>query len=103
MPPFKGLKKTLGNKHSKCVKQILPHTPSNIPYCKEVNSTAKDCRKIMGTPQPNTISVNGVEVPSWYYMWRKITEIKAEIGRLKSCIVLQSLVIMVLSIWLLLK
>lgn len=59
--------------------------------------------KIMGTKQPNTINMNGVEVPSWYFMWCKLNKINESIDRLQENDILHAIAIIALAIGLLLK
>ena len=62
-----------------------------------------DTEIIMNTEQPDTIIIAGVQIPSWYFVWRKQRELKTNIERLEVMIkITTSLLILFLAIELLL-
>lgn len=62
-----------------------------------------DTEIIMNTEQPDTIIIAGVQIPSWYFVWRKQMELKTNIERLEVTIrVMISIFILSIGIELLL-
>lgn len=59
-----------------------------------------DAEEIVNTEQPNTISIDGVEIPSWYKVWKELRRLERSAGsRVVQCITLTCAVIsLVLSI-----
>lgn len=39
-----------------------------------------DTKEIMNTDQPNTIAINGVEIPSWYKVWKELRRLEKSAG-----------------------
>lgn len=60
----------------------------------------RETQEIMDTPQPNTIVLNGVEVPSNYFFWKKITALQEKVDRLRKVVIFLgfSVVILVASL-----
>ena len=50
----------------------------------------------MGIDQPNTIVINGVEIPSWYFVWRKLCKYQRSIDRMKAFSLIQFVLILAL-------
>lgn len=46
-----------------------------------------DSAKVMNTEQPNTIEIDGVEIPSYYNMWMQLREIRESMKRLRIALV----------------
>lgn len=55
-----------------------------------------DSAEVMNTEQPDTISIDGVEIPSWYFVWRKFFEYQRSIEHMKVFSLVQFVVIMAL-------
>lgn len=39
-----------------------------------------DTKEIMNTDQPNTIAIDGVEIPSWYKVWKELRRLEKSTG-----------------------
>ncbi len=52
-----------------------------------------DTLETMNTPQPDTISINGVEIPSWQKMWREQMILRKQITVNRWIVAIQSAVI----------
>ena len=57
----------------------------------------------MNTPQPNTVVLNGVEVPSNYFFWEKITALQKRVGKLHRNVALLAISVTILAVSLLLR
>ncbi len=59
-----------------------------------------DTMKIMNTEQPSTITIDGVEIPSWYKVWMELRQLERRTAsRVVQCITLTCVVIsLILSI-----
>lgn len=66
-------------------------------------SIVKKTRKIMDTPQPNTVIVKGVEVPSYYIFWKRTADLQETVKLLRRNILFLSGCVVILAIGLLLK
>nr|DAU39010.1 MAG TPA: hypothetical protein [Herelleviridae sp.] len=57
----------------------------------------------MNTPQPNTVILNGVEVPSNYFFWKKITALQERVDKLHRNLALLAFSVVILAVSLLLR
>ena len=62
-----------------------------------------DTAEIMNTDQPNTITVNSVEIPSYYYLWRRLSTLEEKIVWLKIAVILEPLLMIAVVLALLLR
>lgn len=62
-----------------------------------------DTREIMDTPQPDTVVINGVEVPSYYAFWKKLTALQEKVERLRRDVILLGFSVAILAGCLLLR
>lgn len=62
-----------------------------------------DPNEVMNVEQPSTISIDGVEVPSWYFVWRKLQEYERRLFHMRAVIAVEGAVIMALLLGLILK
>lgn len=62
----------------------------------------RETQEIMDTPQPNTIVLNGVEVPSNYFFWKKITALQEKVDRLRKVVIFLGFSVVILAASLLL-
>ena len=53
----------------------------------------------MNTKQPNTVSIDGVEVPSWYFMWTKMRKFNIRLNCMKAVMAFQWVAIISLLLW----
>lgn len=58
-----------------------------------------DTAEIMNTDQPNTITVNGVEIPSYYYLWRRLSALEEKIVWLKIAVILELVIFVAVQIF----
>lgn len=49
--------------------------------------------------QPNTIMLDGVEIPSWYFVWLHFREVNEKIERLTTGSIVKSIAIIILALW----
>lgn len=63
----------------------------------EVNSL-----EVMNTKQPETISINGVEIPSYSCLWRMIQIADIRISRLRNAVILETIALIAVLLRLLL-
>ena len=54
-------------------------------------------------PQPNSILIDGVEIPSCKFIWEKKIETEMRIDRLRMCLLINSACTIALAIALILK
>lgn len=66
-------------------------------------SRGTDTVEIMNTDQPNTITINGVEIPSYYYLWRRLSGLEEKITWLKIATILELLLMITVVLALLLR
>ena len=66
-------------------------------------SRGTDTVEIMNTDQPNTITINGVEIPSYYYLWRRLSGLEGKITWLKIATILELLLMITVVLALLLR
>lgn len=52
-----------------------------------------DTTEVMNTDQPDTISVNGVEIPSYYFLWKRLSEMEGKISRLQTAIIVMGFIL----------
>lgn len=52
-----------------------------------------DTAEVMNTDQPDTISVNGVEIPSYYFLWKRLSEMEGKISRLQTAIIVMGFIL----------
>lgn len=57
----------------------------------------RDTREIMNTPQPDTVVINGVEVPSYYGFWKKLTALQEKVERLRRNVILLGFSVAILA------
>lgn len=62
-----------------------------------------DTAEIMNTDQPDTITINGVEIPSYYYLWRRLSALEEKITWLKIAVILEPLLMLAAVLALLLR
>ena len=62
----------------------------------------RETQEIMNTPQPNTVVLNGVEVPSNYFFWKKITALQEKVERLRRAVIFLGFIVVILAASLLL-
>ncbi len=62
----------------------------------------RETQEIMNTPQPNTVVINGVEVPSNYFFWKKITALQEKVERLRRAVIFLGFSVVILAASLLL-
>lgn len=62
----------------------------------------RETQEIMNTLQPNTVILNGVEVPSNYFFWKKITALQEKVDRLRRDVVFLGFSVVILAASLLL-
>lgn len=62
----------------------------------------RETQEIMDTLQPNTVILNGVEVPSNYFFWKKITALQEKVDRLRRNVVFLGFSVVILAASLLL-
>lgn len=62
----------------------------------------RETQEIMNTPQPNTVVLNGVEVPSNYFFWKKITALQEKVERLRRDVIVLGFSVVILAASLLL-
>lgn len=54
-------------------------------------------------PQPKSILIDGVEIPSYQYIWEKMAATEMRIDRLRKCLLINSACSIALAIALILK
>lgn len=64
-----------------------------------MNSEKANSKIPFAVDQPNTIMVDGVELPSWYFVWCHLREANEKIERLTACNIMQAIAIIILAIW----
>lgn len=52
-----------------------------------------DTAEVMNTDQPDMISVNGVEIPSYYFLWKRLSEMETKISRLWAAIIVMGFIL----------
>lgn len=62
----------------------------------------RETQEIMNTPQPNTVVLNGVEVPSNYFFWKKINALQEKVERLRRDVIVLGFSVVILAASLLL-
>lgn len=62
----------------------------------------RETQEIMNTPQPNTVVLNGVEVPSNYFFWKKITDLQEKVEGLRMAVIFLGFSVVILAASLLL-
>lgn len=61
-----------------------------------------DYSEVMSTKQPETISINGVEIPSYSCLWRMAQTADIRISRLRNAVILEAIALIAVSLRLLL-
>lgn len=61
-----------------------------------------DYSEVMSTKQPETISINGVEIPSYSCLWRMAQTTDIQISRLRNAVILEAIALIAVSLRLLL-
>lgn len=61
-----------------------------------------DSSEIMNTKQPDTISIEGVEIPSYYGLWKILREVETRITIFRNAVILEGIAIIAVLIKLLL-
>lgn len=65
--------------------------------------TEPDTMEIMNTKQPNTISIGGVEIPSWNFVWNEKMHFQRKLDRLRIAVLLQCAALILIGILQLLR
>ena len=61
-----------------------------------------DSSEIMNTKQPDTISIEGVEIPSYYGLWKILREVETRITIFRNAVILEGIAIIAVLLRLLL-
>ncbi len=61
-----------------------------------------DSLEVMNTKQPETLSINGVEIPSYSCLWRMVQTADVRISRLRTVVILEAVALIAVSLRLLL-
>lgn len=61
-----------------------------------------DSSEIMNTKQPDTISIDGVEIPSYYGLWKLLREVETRITLFRNAVILEGIAIIAVLLRLLL-
>lgn len=61
-----------------------------------------DSLEVMNTKQPETISINGVEIPSYSCLWHMVQKADIRISRLRNAVILEAIALIAVSLRLLL-
>lgn len=91
-PAYQGLKAHLDSLRT----QYTQRQP-RVSECKI--RIGADTTEIMNTDQPNTITVNGVEIPSYYYLWRRLSALEEKIVWLKIAVILELVIFVIVQIF----